>query len=868
MTVGLGKKIGLAKEEVERRQAQYGLNQLQDSGYRSFAQIIICQLGDLLILILIAAAIVAWLAADQIDFYILVAVVLINTLMGAVQEYRAERALLALKKMLPLKVKVVRKGKLESVGSEELVPGDIIILEAGDQVPADAKLINAAEFQVDESLLTGESVPVRKSLEKKREIYSGTTVVSGHGQAEVSATGSRARIGQIAGQIAIQEEQTPLQRRLVYLGKILALITSILAALIFFLGIIKGMALSEIFIYAISLLVSAVPESLPVVTTLALAIGVLRMSRHQAITRHLPALETLGTIDIIASDKTGTLTKNQMTVKEIWLPGERYQVKGVGYRPDGRIVDSRKRAVDPKRLSRLGRIIKTGAICNNARLVQAGPENRWQVIGDPTEGALLALAQKTGLFKKEITGLERIKELPFSADSKRMAVVVKEGRGYQVYTKGAPEVIIRKCSSIAREDQVAEFSREGKEKWLKNARRLARRGYRILALAQAETAKFNNPEENLSFLGLVAMIDPPLLDAAESLREAKLMGVRTVIITGDHMLTAKWVMEKIGIKLKKDQIMIGSQLDDLTDSQLEERVGRVKLWARITPGQKQRIITAMKRQGWSVAVTGDGVNDAPALKAADVGIAMGRQGTDVARQAADIILKNDRFSAIIAAIKYGRTIYDNIRKFFTFLLSGNFDEIMLVTIAFLFGLPQPFTAGQILWINLITDSFPALALAFEKPAEKRLGRPRDPETGIIKPILRYALFIGLIALAFSLAILLIFREIDPSRLRTYIFTLAVFIELFAVFAIRSEKPFWQESPFKNKVLVLAVVVSIILQLIAIYSPLNRILKTVPLNLQEWGMIIGLSALSYLIIEITKATKLKEYFGLFNSNQEK
>jgi len=853
-----GQLSGLSLPEIKKKQAQFGLNALPEKGYRNLAKIVLGQLANLLILILVAAAIVSFVVGNYIDFYILLAVVILNTAMGTILEYRAEKTLYALKKILPLEVNVIRKGRLQTIEAKQLVPDDIIQLEAGDQVPADAELITASEFRLDQSVLTGESVPVPKSPKQDKKIYSGTTVVSGHAQARVTLTGIRARIGKIADKISVQEESTPLQKRLFYLGKVLAVIVGIATAIIFLLGIWRGMELGEIFIYSISLLVSAVPESLPVVTTLALAIGVIRMSRHQAITRHLPALETLGTVNVIASDKTGTLTKNELTVKEVWLSSGNYLVEGSGYEPHGQIINNQGGITNIDNSPDLEEVIKTAAICNNAQLTQVNSVGDWQVIGDPIEGALLVLAKKAKLLSS-VRDLDRFKELPFSSESKRMTVVIKDNNEFTAYSKGAPETMIKLCTQIKVDGRVTDFNEKLKQDWLNKAQQLAERGYRILAIAKNPINKFDHPEKNLIFLGLIAMIDPPLVEAAKSLREASALGLKTVIITGDHKLTAKWVVERMGIKVSEDEIMVGSQLDRTSPEELKELVKKVKVWARITPEQKQKIVRTMKDIGWSVAVTGDGVNDAPAMKEADVGIAMGKQGTDVARQAADLVLRNDRFSAIVAAIKYGRTIYDNIRKFFTFLLSGNFDEIMLVSIAFIFALPQPFTAAQILWINLVTDTFPALALAFEKPEDKNLGKPRDPRKGIIIPILRYALFIGMVFLLACLAVFLYFKDIDPVRLRTYIFTLAVVLELAVVFAIRSDKPFWKESPFKNKVLVLAVIISLILQLLAIYSPLNQILKTVPLNISEWGMIIGLSFVSYLIVEVVKSTKLRKLF---------
>jgi Ca2+-transporting ATPase len=803
-------------------------------------------------LLLVVAAVIAFFVGEITNTYILLIIVVINTVLGSVQEYRAEKALESLKRILPLKVKVIRDGQSQEILAWQLVPGDLVIIESGDKVPADLEVVKESSLKVNQAVVTGESLPVDKSLGE--EMYSGSVVVSGHGQAVVTAIGAKAKVGKIASHLSVQDELTPLAKRLNYLGKVLAIIAGLLSAIIFIFGLFKGMGYEDILIYSISILVSAVPESLPIVTTLALALGVIKMSRYKAVVRHLQAIETLGTINVIASDKTGTLTRNELTAKEIWTSEGRYQVEGTGYLPRGKIVDKEGDLVSKDRLPvALEKTIFSGVWANNAQLTRSDGQD-WQVIGDPTEGSLLVLAKKVGLLARK-DEVKVVDEISFNSERKMMSVIIDEGRDYFLYSKGAPEVILEKSKSIQINGKSEKLTDESRERWLNNAQKMAQRGFRVLAFGYKRTSRFNQKEDGLIFTGLVGMIDPPLSEASQALEEAKILGIDTIIITGDHKLTAKWVTNQLGFKLKDNQIMTGDQLDNLSDEELLDKITKVKLWARITPDQKKRLVEKMKERGWSVAVTGDGVNDAPALKKADVGIAMGRQGTDVAIESADVVLEDDRFSSIIWAVKYGRTIYDNIKKFLTFLLSGNFDEIMLVTIAFAFSLPQPFTAGQILWINLITDSFPAMALAFESPGENiSQSKPREPDKGIIRPIIKYAMFIGGIALAFSLILLIIFQDIDHSRLQTYIFTLAVFIELFAVFAVRSNKPFWQENPFKNKLLVLAVIFSVILQLIAIYSPISSLLQTKPLVAWEWGMIILISAVSYLIIELVKHFK--------------
>ncbi len=849
----------MTQAQVKKRTAQFGKNVIEDKGGRSLFKIILSQLSNFLILLLIAASIISLLVKDMVDFYILIIIVIVNTSMGAIQEYRAEKALDSLKKMLPLRVKVIRDGEKDIIPASDLVPGDIIILDSGDSIPADAKLLESTQIRVDEAILTGESVPVRKSIEKDNQLYSGTIIVKGHGLAEVVQTGVRAKIGEIAAHIDIKDKATPLQKRLNYLGKIIAIVAGSLCLVVFILGVIRGFPLTEILIYAVALMISAVPESLPIVTTLALALGVIKMSQQKAVVRHLPAIETLGTINFIASDKTGTLTRNELTVKEIWTEDDHYQVEGTGYEPIGRLIDSNGDFVDSKEVNNLSKLIEIGAICNSADLAKSSKTQDWQIIGDPTEGALLVLAKKTGLGQAR-QDIEIVKEYSFTSERKMMTVVVDQDREYIAYSKGAPEIIIDRSRRIMVDGQIKPFSKKQKEEWLENSKKMAMRGFRVLAFALKKTGRDDQHEQDLVFTGLTGLVDPPLPDATKSLREAKALGIRTVIVTGDHQLTAKWVAKNMGIKLDDSQIEVGDKLDKLSDKELAGKIEQIKLWARTTPVQKQRLVKAMIKKGWSVAVTGDGVNDAPALKASHVGIAMGKQGTDVARQSADVVLKDDRFSSIISAIKYGRTIYDNIRKFLTFFLSVNFDEIFLIIIAFLANLPQPLTAAQILWVNLITDSFPALAIAFESPDDKELGKPRDPNSSIIKPIIKHAIFIGFISLFFSLIILIVFRDIEVDRLRTYVFTLTAFFQLFIVFSIRSDKPFWQESPFKNRLLVLAVLFSTSLQLLAIYSPLGNLLRTTPLVAWEWLMILSITTVSYFIVEIVKSFKPKFMAG--------
>jgi len=841
---------GLSEAQVKKRRAQYGKNEVKDRGSRGLFQIILAQFKDFLILILVVAAIISYFVGDIANFYILLIVIGINTILGSVQEYRAEKALDSLKKILPIKAKVIREGQVKTIEAWRLVPGDIVMVESGDRVSADMEIIKSLSIKADQSVITGESLPVNKS--KKEELFSGSVIVGGHGLAEVIATGFKAKVGKIASHLAVQDELTPLQKRLNYLGKVLAIFVGFFSALIFLLGLLKGMNYVEILIYSISILVSAVPESLPIVTTLALALGVIKMSRHKAVVRHLPAIETLGTINVIASDKTGTLTRNELTAKEIWTEEGRYQIEGAGYSPNGIIIDQNGEQLHNHCLdSSLNRLILTGVLANSAELSRSN--GHYQIIGDPTEGSLLVLAKKVGLLSKR-KEIEIVEEMPFSSDRKMMSVVVDQDREYFCYSKGAPEVILDKANRVYTGKGEEKLNKKRKDEWLDKAQKLAKRGFRVLAFGYKKISKFSKDEEGQVFLGLIGLVDPPLPEAVRALEDAKKLGVETIIITGDHKLTARWVVEQLGIELSENEIVTGEELDQLRDEELEKLIKKVKLWARITPDQKKRLVKTLKKMGKSVAVTGDGVNDSPALKTADVGIAMGRQGTDVAIESADVVLKDDRFSSIISAIKYGRSIYDNIKKFLTFLLSGNFDEIMLVTVAFALSLPQPFTAGQILWINLITDSFPALALAFESPEGKNLDGPRDPNKGIIRPIIKYALFIGFIALVLSLVVLIYFQNIDHSRLRTYIFSIAVFIELFAVFSVRSKKPFWQENPFKNKLLVLAVAFSVVLQLIAIYSPISTLLKTTPLVAWEWAMILAIGAFSYLIIELTKYYK--------------
>jgi Ca2+-transporting ATPase len=849
---------GLSEEEAKLRLEKFGPNKLREERRITSLEIFARQFKSFLIIILIVASAISFLVGEAKDAVVIFSIVILNAVLGFVQEYRAEEALEALKKLAAPKAKVIREGRERIIQASKVVPGDILLLEAGDCVAADARLIKAVNLKVDEALLTGESIPSVKRIEalpkvtplpdRENMVYSGTIVTYGRGKGVVVATGMQTEFGKIAGHIQrMKEEPTPLQLKLRSLGIMLGIVILAICALLFVLETLEGQPFFESFMIAIALAVSAVPEGLPAVVTIALALGVRKMARRKAIVRRLASVETLGCTTVICSDKTGTLTKNEMTVKRVFVNDQFFEVSGTGYEPKGEFLGDGT-PIDPKEDEHLLLLLRIACLCNHASLEK---EKEWFIIGDPTEGALLTLAAKAGVWREELSKeYPLIAELPFDSLRKRMTTIHRFKKKTIAYVKGAPEVLVELSNFIYKDGKVRRLSKEERGKILKIVRKMAREALRVLAFAYKEvlpSKEFTSArvEKNLIFVGVAGMIDPPRKEVGEAIEICKKAGIKAIMITGDHKLTAEAIAREIGMLKKGDEVITGAELDQMSDEELERKVEEIVVYARTSPEHKVRILKALKKRGHVVAMTGDGVNDAPAVKKADVGVAMGIKGTDVTREASDMVLADDNFATIVNAIQEGRGIYDNIRKFVRFLLCVNFDEIFRVTLAVLAGLPLPFLPIQILWINIVTDGPPALALSVDPIDPEIMHRkPRNPKEGILHKMMLFILIAGLFAFV-SGSILFIWglNTIgDLDKVRTMVFTQAVMFELFFVFNCRSEK----HSVFKigitgNKKLLLAVLVSILLQLIAIYVPFFQgIFRTTALSLNDWIVVLLLS----------------------------
>jgi len=832
-----------------------------------------------MVIVLIAATVISGLLGEYTDAITILIIVALNAVLGFVQEFRAERSIEALRELTAPEARVIRGGVEKKVPAAQLVPGDIILLEAGDRVPADIRLLEVVNLAVEESALTGESRPVSKRVEKMDErnlgpgdtfnmVYMGTLVTRGRARGIVVGIGMGTEIGRIAGMIREADvEETPLQRRLAQLGKWLIAFCLLICALVVILGVLQGIPWHRMFMAGVSLAVAAVPEGLPAIVTISLAIGVQRMIRRNSIIRRLPAVETLGCATVICSDKTGTLTQNKMTVRRFFVGGVEGEVTGEGYKPRGEFIFSSNEIQNTKEVKLFA---KTAALCNNAvlkkdnvsigglfrGLTRGELAREWSVTGDPTEGALLVMAAKAGFWRERIETEEyRVAEIPFDSDRKRMSVVYRDKLGGQrLYVKGAPDVVLELCTYCYKGGKRVPLTAYEKKRILEKNSELAGKALRVLALAVRELPagwrdyREEKVERELTFIGLAGMQDPPREAAVRAIRTCRQAGIKTVMITGDHQLTARAVGQEMGLLKEGDEILTGRQLDELPDDRLEKLCERVSVYARVSPKHKLRIVRALKRRGHVVAMTGDGVNDAPAVKEADIGIAMGRTGTDVTKEASAMVLADDNFKTIVGAVEEGRAIYDNIRKFIRYLLSCNVGEVLTMFLAVLFGLPLPLVPIQILWMNLVTDGLPAMALGID-PADRDIMRrpPRHPNEGVFshglaRRIMGTGCLIGVGTLAvFILGYHLGGRQLELAR--TMAFSTLVFFQLFYVFACRSERhSILEVGIFTNMYLFVAVVISMILQLAVIYIPFLRgIFHTVPLNAEHWLFVLVVAA---------------------------
>ena len=861
---------GLSNDEVAKRLQIYGYNEIEEKRRKTALNIFLDQFKSFLVGILIFAIMFSLFMKDYIDVGAITAILLLNAVLGTFQEYRAEKSLEALKKLAAPRAKARREGIEVTVPAKELVPGDIVILKAGDKVPADCRLIESYNLRVDEAILTGESVPVEKDAsvvldedvtlpERRNMVFSSTTVSYGHGVGVVVATGMRTEVGRIAKMLREEEEgKTPLQERLDRFGRklgyfILMLCTVVaISEIIEYGGLHSLKVLEGAILTSISLAVSAVPEGLPAVVTVTLALGMRRMARRKAIVRRLSAVETLGSATVICSDKTGTITRNEMTAREIWMYGRELLVTGEGYNPEGKFLlreSEFSKEISPKELPDLKMLLKAGVLCNDAFLVFKGGE--FHVSGDPTELALVVLGAKAGMMKGNLEEEEpRIDEIPFDSVRKMMTTI--NGRNsLTAYSKGAPEMVLRICNRILIDGKVEKLNDDLRREILSKVEDMARRALRVLALAYKPLEEGYNREDvegEMIFLGLVGMIDPPRAEVREAVKLARQAGLRVLMVTGDHKLTAEAIAREVGIMEEGSLVITGEELEGMSDEELDDVIERVAVFARVSPKHKLRIIDSLKRKGHIVAMTGDGVNDAPSVKRADIGIAMGIRGSDVTRESADMVLADDNFATIVSAIEEGRMIYENIRKFIRLLLSANWDEIGVVFIAALAKLPVPLLPVQILWINLVTDGLPALALGMDPPDPDVMKKPpRDPKEEIYHGMFEFILIAAIIAaIASLLPFYYVYKTVgDVTLARTVAFTIAVLFEMFLSFNCRSPEHYIFSSArrlLENKHLFLAVITSILLQLAVIYLPfLQIVFETTSLGLREWILVLSASS---------------------------
>ena len=849
-------EFGLNEKQVEDKQNKFGLNKLEEKKKESIVIKFIKQFNDFMIIILIIASIISAVVArlegsnDYFDSIIIIAIVVFNAIMGLVQEAKAEKSLEALKKMTAPTCRVKRNGKISTIKSEQIVPGDIVLLEAGNYVPADCRLISSSNLKIEESSLTGETVPVLKEansiLKEKTALgdmvnmaFSTTIVVNGHGEAIVTDIGMNTKVGKIAKMIITNEApETPIQKKLEEVGKSLGIACLGICLLIFVIGLLKKIEPIEMFMTSVGLAVAAIPEGLPAIVTIMLSIGVTKMAKKNSIIRKLPAVETLGSSSVICSDKTGTLTQNKMQVTKIAnINGETNDKEYIKW------------------------LMGMATMCTD---VEISKENgKMELTGEPTEKAIVSKALDEGQNKNELYNvMKRVKDIPFDSSRKMMTTIHKMPNGYRVITKGAPDVLLKRCNKVYDNGNVTTLD-YSKTKLIENQNnKMADEALRVLAIAYLDIPNLPSKidtetvEKNLIFIGLIGMIDPPREGVKEAVATCKKAGIKTVMITGDHIITAKAIAKDLGILRGSDLAVTGEELDKIPQSILQKNIMNYSVFARVTPEHKVRIVKAYQSTGAVVAMTGDGVNDAPALKNADIGIAMGKNGTDVAKNAADMVLTDDNFVTIVEAVKQGRNIFDNIKKAVHFLIATNIGEIVTIFLGLVLGLKSPLLAIQLLWINLVTDSLPAIALGLEKPeADIMDKKPRDSKKGIFadglwQRIITEGTMLGILTLvAFSVGNYLYDIEVG----RTMAFVSLGLLELVHSFNIKSEESIFKVGLFENKYLLGAFILGALLQIVVVViPPVAEVFKLVPLTQVQWMYTFGISILPLVIMEIQKA----------------
>lgn len=892
--LGSDRNTGLSEAQFKERLNQFGANELEESAGRSAWVIVLDQFKNIMLIMLIAVALIsAFLDVVSQTFpkdaIAIFAIVLLNGILGYLQESRAEKALAALKRMASPRVRLIRAGKEVEASAKEIVPGDLMLLEAGGQIAADGLLLEASNLQVREAALTGEAEAVNKRAglelpedaalgDRLNSVFQGTDVIQGRALVLVTHTGMQTELGRIAAMLQhVESDPTPLQQRMAQLGNVLVSGAMILVALVVVGGLLRTGDLSlfdELLEVSLSMAVAVVPEGLPAVITVTLALGTQRMVRRQALIRKLPAVETLGSVTTICSDKTGTLTQNKMVVQEVQLEDKQLRVTGEGYSPIGQFQLNGE-SINADHSLDLRLLLHTGLLCNDATLQHQG--SLWTILGDPTEGALLTLAGKAGLDKTQLSAeYPRLFEIPFSSERKRMSVLCATPTSaplpyaYLLFTKGSPELVLEHCTTVQIGNSTQELSPEQRDRILQRNNAMAERGLRVLGLAvrgldqappeeQLETA-----EQQLTWLGLVGMLDAPRLEVRGAVAECRQAGIRPVMITGDHPLTARAIAEVLGIASASDGLLTGKELERLSLQDLETKVTQVSVYARVSPEHKLRIVQALQRRGEIVAMTGDGVNDAPALKQADIGIAMGITGTDVSKEASDMVLLDDNFATIVAATEEGRVVYDNIRRFIKYILGSNIGEVLTIAAAPLMGLGGvPLSPLQILWMNLVTDGLPALALAME-PAEPDVMHrpPYNPRESIFaRGMGSYMIRVGLVLAILTIALMAwAYRYTnaadypgDSNTWKTMVFTTLCLAQMGHALAVRSDSQLtWQLNLFSNPYVLGSIILTTILQLLLIYVPfLQEFFGLHPLTFIELAICFGFSALMFVWIEVEK-----------------
>ena len=886
---------GLSQAEVQKRLAEYGLNELQKEKRASPIKMFLKQFTNILIIILLIATALSIAVEAIVDAIIIIAIVLATAILGFVEEFRSEKAVEALEKMTAPTAIVLRDKKEVKVPASEIVPGDVILLFTGDRVPADARLIESVNLKVDEASLTGESSPVNKNVDacaealplndRRNMAFTGTVVVYGRGKAVATTTGMNTEFGKIARMVQMtKKEETPLEKRTQSIGKLIGILCVTICVGVGAIGIVQGRSIIDMLLWGVSLAVAAVPEALPAIVTGTLAVGMYRMAKVNTIVKKLPAVETLGCTSVICSDKTGTMTKGEMTVQRIYVDDEFVKVSGVGYEPEGEF-STEDTKVEPK--YELRTLLIAATLCNDAKLEKDTASEKWAIKGDPTEGALIVVAAKAGLWKEELEQEQpRIGELPFSSETKRMTTVhIVSSKKRMAYMKGAPEIVLNKCTKVLANGKISKLIESDRARILSVNEAMARQALRNLGFAFRELPESVNAydekiEKDFIFVGIVGMIDPPREEVKDAIQTCKKAGINVVMVTGDHRLTAVAVAKELnllGENEEQGKVLTGAELEKLGDEQFNDMVERVVIYARVSPEHKVRIIEAWKAKGHIVAMTGDGVNDSPALRMSDIGISMGVTGTEVAKEASDIVLTDDNFASIVKAAREGREIYDNIKKYLTYLMRCNIMEILVMFIAVVSvpylakiyapGAPAEvigsatiaLTAAQLLWVNLTTDGLPAIALGIDPGDPDIMERkPRDPNESIFtRDVKLYLSLVPILMTALLLFGYFFYRPWESStqltEARTQLLTAMIIMELANAISARSLKyPVWKVGVFKNKFLWYAVLSSFFLQLIVLYTPgLNSAFSVSAPEPLDWAFAILFMAITFGSLETAK-----------------